>query len=518
LLAADEITDRRNVTGTLLQSIAQRRQARPACPQGRFRGRGIVTCAGGPRYFTCAWVLIWILRRVHRVDLPIQVWHLGRREMSEEMRLLLTELDAEVVDAETVIARHPARVAGGWPLKPYAIAHSRFREVLYLDADTVPLVDPRRMLDWEAYRRQGMLLWPDVVDLKADGPIWQRLGLAPRDCVSVDSAVMVFDKQRTWDVLDMAVLLNAHVEQIYDAVHGDKDTFLLSALLLERDLSLMPHRPFDFDNDRVHRDPAGDPFLHHRTSAKWSLTTPNRPLAGAVLMPHAEAALAELRRRWSGVVFHLPERSARARAEEHRLAGIRCFLYEPWSTPPRRLELLPGGRVGEGRDYCEQFWAVAERDGQMVLQLFSVSSVAVELARCADGAWHGRSLIGDGFSARLTPETAAISRRGGEAHTRRSAAEWVSELIDPSLLAAGYDPQQAYAVAAALSLINDRFDDVPEEIEARLDQLAAADEWRRDLHALCARLASLRDRRIALARAAAYPQDVDPRCYSSPLW
>jgi hypothetical protein len=174
--------------------------------------------------------------------------------------------------------------------------------------------------------------------------------------------------------------------------------------------------------------------------------------------------------------------------------------------------------VGEGRDYCEQFWAVAERDGQMVLQLFSVNGLAVELARCADGAWHGRSLIGEGFSARLTPETAAMGRPGGEARIRRSGAEWVSELIDPALLAAGYEPQLAQAVAAALSLINDRFDDVPEEIEARLDQLAAADEWRRDLNALCARLASLRDRRITLARAAAYPQDVDPRCYSGPLW
>jgi hypothetical protein len=174
--------------------------------------------------------------------------------------------------------------------------------------------------------------------------------------------------------------------------------------------------------------------------------------------------------------------------------------------------------VGEGRDYCEQFWAVAERDGQMVLQLFSVSSLAVELVRCADGAWHGRSLIGEGFSARLTPETAAVARRGGEARIRRSAAEWVFELIDPALLAAGYDPQQAQAVAAALSLINDRFDDVPEQIEARLRQLAAADEWSSDLHALSVRLAGLRDRRITLARPAAYPQHVDPSCYTSPLW
>ena len=113
---------------TLRQALAQERDM--SVPDGRFNGRGIVICAGGPRYFTCAWVLISLLRRVFFVDLPVQVWHLGQMEMSEEMRLLLEELDIEVIDAESVIARYPARITGGWPLKPYAIAQSRFREDL----------------------------------------------------------------------------------------------------------------------------------------------------------------------------------------------------------------------------------------------------------------------------------------------------------------------------------------------------------------------------------------------------
>ena len=62
--------------------------------------------------------------------------------MSEAMQLLLEEQGVEVVNAETVLHRYPATIAGAWPLKPYAIAHSRFREVIFLDADTVPLADP----------------------------------------------------------------------------------------------------------------------------------------------------------------------------------------------------------------------------------------------------------------------------------------------------------------------------------------------------------------------------------------
>src|SRR4029079_8233298 len=113
------------MSDSLRQALAARLQAPPPYPADRFDGRGIVICAGGPRYFVCAWVLISMLRQVHRSDLPIQVWHLGQREMSEEMRVLLENMQVEVVDAETVIGRHPARVAGGWPLKPYAIMNSR---------------------------------------------------------------------------------------------------------------------------------------------------------------------------------------------------------------------------------------------------------------------------------------------------------------------------------------------------------------------------------------------------------
>ena len=102
------------------------------------------------------------------------------------MQILLEEQGVEVVNAETVLHRYPATIAGAWPLKPYAIAHSRFREVLSLDADTVPLADPAAILDWDLYRESGLLFWPDVIDLLETNPIWSNLGLEPRNCISVE--------------------------------------------------------------------------------------------------------------------------------------------------------------------------------------------------------------------------------------------------------------------------------------------------------------------------------------------
>ena len=59
-------------------------------PAHRFQGRGIVTCAGGPRYFTCAWVLVRVLRDILKTPLPIQVWHRGAAEIDPRMRALLS--------------------------------------------------------------------------------------------------------------------------------------------------------------------------------------------------------------------------------------------------------------------------------------------------------------------------------------------------------------------------------------------------------------------------------------------
>ena len=496
---------------TLAQAIAQR--DRPQYPAGRFEGRGIVICAGGPRYFTCAWVLVWLLRQIYRISVPVQVWHLGRSEMSEAMRLLLEEQGVEVVDAETVIARFPARIAGGWPLKPYAIAHSRFREVLYLDADLVPLVDPLAVFDWSEYRDRGLLLWPDLIDLKASNPIWHTVGLAPRDCISIDAGLLAVDKARSWWTLDLAVLLNAHVEEVYRAIHGDKDTFLLAALLAGQEPALITHRPLPCGfSDFVQRDPAGEPFAHHRTGSKWNLVGPNRPLARNDLMAHCEQALAELRRRWNGVIFHPPNRSQRARAEESRLIAARHHHYETWIGSPRTIELLPGGCVGEGRGDFEQHWTVIERDGSLVLQFFSTSSLTVELTRSAEGSWRGSSVNGAAFAACMVE---AARRRTwphhGAARVGRSAGDWVRTLVDSEQFAAGFDPAKAVELSAALSLLNDRFDDVPEQLEQCLTHAPQA--WRRALREVGAALAARRDQKLKSTERLAYPHSLDMRGY-----
>jgi hypothetical protein len=501
-----------------LDDAIRRCQSSPTpCPQDRFEGRGIVICAGGTRYFTCAWVLISVLRHVHRTALPIQVWHLGRGEMSEEMRNLLLEEGVEIVDAEAVVAHHPARLTGGWPLKPYAIAQSRFREVLYLDADTVPLVDPQAAFGWAQYCEHGLLLWPDAVNIKDTNPIWARLGLEPVEQASIDSGVLLVDKARAWDILRLAVVLNEHSDELYDLIHGDKDTFLISARLLDKTFGFIPHRPFPLEWDMVQRDPAGEPFVHHRTGGKWLLHGPNRPLAAPALMPHCEAALAQLRERWSGHVFHAPDRSARARAEEARLVALRNVRIEDSGDVGRDLELLPGGRVGAGRE-VEQHWAVIERGDTLVLQLYGNGRVPIAALEKRDGgAWFGLGCEPGSEVVIREPADGAASP-GTNDRVQRSAHDLVVALMQPAWFAIGFEAERALALEAALSLLNDAFDDTPEQIAARLTQGAMPAPWRGRLHELVPKLTLRRDARIALVRRQEKrrPRMLSPGHYAPP--
>src|SRR5213078_993226 len=146
---ASELGRYRELARTAIQAIAP-------YPPDRFAGRGIVICAGGRRYFACAWVCVRMLRHLG-CRLPVELWYLGPYEMTSEMAALLAPLDVRCIDARAVQEERPARRLGGWELKPYAILHARFEEVIFIDADNVPLIDPERLFETVEYHRHGAI-------------------------------------------------------------------------------------------------------------------------------------------------------------------------------------------------------------------------------------------------------------------------------------------------------------------------------------------------------------------------
>lgn len=167
-------------------------------PAERFAGRGIVICGGGTKYFPCVYVLVRLLRHLG-CTLPIEVWHLGGREMSPAMRGLLAPHGVECVDAQAVRRVHPARRLSGWELKCFAQLHCRFAEVLLLDADNCPVRDPAFLFETPQYREHGALFWPDYGRFARGQAVWAAAGIAYRECGRADHSprLMVFGTPRT---------------------------------------------------------------------------------------------------------------------------------------------------------------------------------------------------------------------------------------------------------------------------------------------------------------------------------
>lgn len=289
------------------QRLQQQARSRFTPYQGqRFSGRGIVTCAGGPRYFVTVWVMLHQLRR-HGCSLPVQLWYLGPEEFDDEMAALLAPLGVECIDGTTFNDIHPVRrepPSIGWQFKPYAIINSRFEEVFFIDADNVPVRDPSNLFDCSLYRKYGSLFWPDRNPLmhRADNPrlrtnIWDICGVPFRVEPAFESGQLIVDKRRCWEALQMAMHLNEHADFYYRYVWGDPDLFHMAWHMTGRRYGMNPV-PCDGADWRIiyQHDPQGRLLFQHRNGDKWHISGRNVELPHFIQAAECRAALADLRR------------------------------------------------------------------------------------------------------------------------------------------------------------------------------------------------------------------------------
>jgi hypothetical protein len=248
-------------------------------PTGRFRGRGIVICGGGEKYLPCAWVCIRMLRHLG-CELPIELWQLRASEGSKRVAAALAQLGVRCVNAAEVRRQHPARYLGGWELKPYSILHSAFEQVLYLDADNVPVADPSRLFDSPQFVDVGAVFWPDYGRLEPSAEIWRVCAVAFRDEPEFESGQILVDKRRCWEPLQLTMHLNEHSDFYYRYVHGDKDTFHLAWRMLERAYAMVSHPIEKLHGTMCQHDFDGRRLFQHRNVPKWTIRNGNPRVNG----------------------------------------------------------------------------------------------------------------------------------------------------------------------------------------------------------------------------------------------
>ncbi|KAI9666757.1 MAG: hypothetical protein M1831_001532 [Alyxoria varia] len=220
-----------------------------------FTGRGVVMLAGG-KYSEYAATSLNILRLVGS-SLPVEVW-VG--DESEELDGWCDELAqqrmacrrlSDYVDMKHF--EHPYQ----W--KIFTILFSGFEDVLFLDADAFPLVDPEPIFDSEVYLKNGAIIWPDYWGNTESSwtPFITRNESRATELPegkSAESGQLFWNKKMHWKLstvimpLLLATYYNYHGPHFYYSLlnsgwagWGDKDTFSTALRALSHPFHFSPH-------------------------------------------------------------------------------------------------------------------------------------------------------------------------------------------------------------------------------------------------------------------------------------
>lgn len=154
----------------------------------------------------------------------------------------------------------------------------------------------------------------------------------------------------------------------------------------------------------------------------------------------------------------------------------------------------------------------------MVLRLYGNGEAIASLEKSGHGLWRGETCE-PGCELLLKPHAGgAAAQVQNDGRVARSAEDLVAALAHPALFAMGYDAERALALESALALLNDAFDDVPEQIAVHAARQIMPPQWRGHLDQLATRLSAAREQRIAMVRPdrTIGPHALAPDCYIHP--
>lgn len=254
--------------------------------ENRFQGRGIVIVAGGGKYLPLAWINVSRLRALG-CNLPIQIWHKtyqwGTEAPPHYVAPFLKKFeDVVFINAAHVRTQIPCRRLGGWELKPYAITNCNFREVLFLDADNLAMVNPEILFESDGYRETGALFWPDRGRYGNRNPIFDLTNTEwiPKE-EEWESGQIVVDKARHWRALQFTMWMNENSDFFYNQFHGDKETFKFGWKKMGSPFVIHPPMKDLTGWDCIcQHDMEGNRIFQHRSGKKYGFSAPNEPIKG----------------------------------------------------------------------------------------------------------------------------------------------------------------------------------------------------------------------------------------------
>ncbi|CAD0093483.1 unnamed protein product [Aureobasidium mustum] len=206
-----------------------------------FNGTGVVIVGGG-EYFGPAIVGIHMLRRSGS-NLPVQVFVTDKTEHEDKLcKDYLPKLGAECLILSDFIQGFKVT---HYQLKSLAMLLSSFEHVLYLDSDSIPLLNPEtELFASEPYTSAGLVIWPDFW-ISTESPSFYTvtgLGRMPSGLPksSSEAGQLLINKRKHIKTLLLAIYYNIYGPDFYYPLlsqgalgQGDKETFMAAAMVLD---------------------------------------------------------------------------------------------------------------------------------------------------------------------------------------------------------------------------------------------------------------------------------------------
>lgn len=212
-----------------------------------YSGMGIVTVGGG-EYFGPAIISLHMLRKTGCI-LPVEIFVADAKEYEPTLCenylpkygarcLVLSDFLKDGNGAHRFEATH-------YQLKSLAMLFSSFAEILYLDSDSIPLVDPSTdLFSTEPYISNGLVTWPDFW-IATESPLFYTIAGLPSFPTNLpksssEAGQVLLNKNTHIKALLLAIYYNIFGPKYYYPLlsqgvlgQGDKETFMAAAVVLE---------------------------------------------------------------------------------------------------------------------------------------------------------------------------------------------------------------------------------------------------------------------------------------------
>ena len=174
----------------------------PPYPENLYKGRGIVILAGG-RFSPFATTGMGMLREIGS-SLPVEIWMKDKEE--EKAGWCKDIIQDGMVCRRLSDYMDTSVLQSGYQLKINSMLFSSFEEILFLDADNVPIRKPDPIFEARTYTDTGVILWPDYWKHSGAPFLPFEVGLSDdaseilRQDQTVESGQLVWNKKRHWRV------------------------------------------------------------------------------------------------------------------------------------------------------------------------------------------------------------------------------------------------------------------------------------------------------------------------------